>query len=65
MPHTADPIRTDPMRDVRRWLWAVAGLVAAMVMLGGARALPGPVFHYGMERGDGRVSAANGCRVVG
>lgn len=41
MPQTADPMRTDPMRDVRRWLWAVAGLVAAMVMLGGATRLTG------------------------
>lgn len=31
----------DPMRDVRRWLWAIAALVAGMVMLGGATRLTG------------------------
>jgi len=31
----------DPMRDVRRWLWAIACLVAGMVMLGGATRLTG------------------------
>jgi cytochrome c oxidase assembly protein subunit 15 len=36
MPHV-----TDPMRNVRRWLWAVAALVAGMVMLGGATRLTG------------------------
>lgn len=41
MPHTPAPIYADPLRDVRRWLWAVAGLVAAMVMLGGATRLTG------------------------
>ncbi|MBY0531653.1 MAG: COX15/CtaA family protein [Xanthobacteraceae bacterium] len=35
------PQTTDPMRDVRRWLWAVASLVAGMVMLGGATRLTG------------------------
>jgi cytochrome c oxidase assembly protein subunit 15 len=35
------PQLTDPMRDVRRWLWAVAALVAGMVMLGGATRLTG------------------------
>jgi cytochrome c oxidase assembly protein subunit 15 len=35
------PQTTDPMRDVRRWLWAVAALVAGMVMLGGATRLTG------------------------
>jgi cytochrome c oxidase assembly protein subunit 15 len=34
-------ISHDPMRDVRRWLWAIAALVAAMVMLGGATRLTG------------------------
>lgn len=29
------------MRDVRRWLWAIAALVAGMVMLGGATRLTG------------------------
>lgn len=37
MPQTV----SDPMRDVRRWLWAVAALVAGMVMLGGATRLTG------------------------
>ena len=41
MPQTADPMRTDPLRNVRRWLWAVAALVAGMVMLGGATRLTG------------------------
>jgi len=31
----------DPMRDVRRWLWVIAALVAAMVMVGGATRLTG------------------------
>lgn len=31
----------DPMRAVRRWLWWIAALVAAMVMLGGATRLTG------------------------
>jgi cytochrome c oxidase assembly protein subunit 15 len=31
----------DPMRDVRRWLWAIAALVAGMIMLGGATRLTG------------------------
>lgn len=35
------PQTIDPMRDVRRWLWAVAALVAGMVMLGGATRLTG------------------------
>ncbi len=33
--------QTDPFRDVRRWLWAIAALVAGMVMLGGATRLTG------------------------
>jgi cytochrome c oxidase assembly protein subunit 15 len=37
----AMPQTLDPMRDVRRWLWAVAALVAGMVMLGGATRLTG------------------------
>lgn len=37
----AMPHMTDPMRDVRRWLWAVAALVAGMIMLGGATRLTG------------------------
>ncbi len=36
MPQTADNLR-----DVRRWLWAVALLVAVMVMVGGATRLTG------------------------
>lgn len=36
MPHI-----DDPLGNVRRWLWAVAGLVAGMVMLGGATRLTG------------------------
>lgn len=35
------PQPDDPMRDVRRWLWAIAALVAGMVMLGGATRLTG------------------------
>jgi cytochrome c oxidase assembly protein subunit 15 len=35
------PQTSDPMSDVRRWLWAVAALVAGMVMLGGATRLTG------------------------
>lgn len=35
------PQIVDPMRDVRRWLWAIAALVAGMVMLGGATRLTG------------------------
>lgn len=35
------PQLADPMRDVRRWLWAIAALVAGMVMLGGATRLTG------------------------
>jgi cytochrome c oxidase assembly protein subunit 15 len=35
------PQMHDPMREVRRWLWAVAALVAGMVMLGGATRLTG------------------------
>lgn len=35
------PQPDDPMRDVRRWLWAIAALVASMVMLGGATRLTG------------------------
>ncbi len=35
------PTLHDPMRDVRRWLWAIAALVAGMVMLGGATRLTG------------------------
>lgn len=31
----------DAMRDVRRWLWAIAALVAGMIMLGGATRLTG------------------------
>ncbi len=31
----------DPMRPVRRWLWLVAALVAAMILLGGATRLTG------------------------
>jgi len=41
MPQIADLMRTDPLRDVRRWLWVVAALVAGMVMLGGATRLTG------------------------
>jgi len=41
MPHVTDPMRTDPLRNVRRWLWTVAALVAGMVMLGGATRLTG------------------------
>lgn len=41
MPQTVDPTRSDPLRNVRRWLWAVAALVAGMVMLGGATRLTG------------------------
>jgi cytochrome c oxidase assembly protein subunit 15 len=40
MPQISHPMN-DPMRDVRRWLWAVAALVAGMVMLGGATRLTG------------------------
>ena len=36
MPHI-----DDPLGNVRRWLWTVAGLVAGMVMLGGATRLTG------------------------
>lgn len=35
------PQLDDPMRDVRRWLWAIAALVAGMIMLGGATRLTG------------------------
>jgi heme a synthase len=35
------PVFDDPMREVRRWLWAIAALVAGMVMLGGATRLTG------------------------
>lgn len=37
MPQAAD----DPYRAVRRWLWCIAALVAAMVMVGGATRLTG------------------------
>jgi cytochrome c oxidase assembly protein subunit 15 len=40
MPQISHPM-ADPMREVRRWLWAVAALVAGMVMLGGATRLTG------------------------